>query len=220
MIVQNQKGVKWLFNFVDFLNPDLDGMWGSLVPLAWSSDGRFLYFTKYLGWDGGGNQCFSGIGVFGLYRLHLQTGTLVILVPTDDFADHHILFSPTLDYYAVDQNGVRITNLETNEIIQIYATGVMGMLWSPDGRYLAYAVASCGEEFVESSSIFVWDSITGLTQTLFTTTEMVLRPLSWDNSIVVFEGEEWGENNATYTIFEYDLSQSGIIFSGTVTPRP
>ncbi|MCB9135551.1 MAG: PD40 domain-containing protein [Anaerolineales bacterium] len=221
MIIENQKDLKWVLNFADFLNPDLAGISGNFSPMAWSSDGRFLYFTKYLGWDGGGNQCFSGFGVFGLFRLHLTTGTLVTLLPTDDFYDHKIRFSPTVEYYAVDLNGVRITNLETDEVTQIDVSGVMDMRWSPDGRYLAYSIASCGDEFVESSSIFVWDSVTGQTQELFASEEMRLLPSTWiDDSILRFEGEKWLENKYQYTIFEYDLTQNGMIFSGTVTPRP
>ena len=84
-----------------------------------------------------------------------------------------------------------------------------------------FSIASCGEDFVESSSIFVWDSSTNQTQVLFSTDEMLLRPRSWsDNSVLKFEGEKWVGNDFRYTIFEHNIEEDGMIFSGTVTPRP
>jgi len=221
MIVQNQGGVKWVFDFTDFIDPSLEGGMGAFTPLAWSSDGRFLYFTKVLGWSGGGNQCFPGHGVYGLYRLHLETGTLITLIPSDDwFPGYEIRFSPTNEYYAIDKDGVRITNLTSGKETKIDVSGVMEMSWSPDGKFLAFSVASCGETLVESS-IFVWNSSTNQTQVLFSTNEMLLRPQLWiDNSILRFEGEAWVGNNNIYTIFEYNLAGNEMVLSGTTTPYP
>lgn len=222
LIVKNQSGVKWVFDFTDFIDPSLEGGMGSFNPLAWSPDNRFLYFTKVLGWSGGGNQCFPGHGVYGLYRLHLETGTLITLIPSDNwFPGYKIRFSPTNDYYAVDKDGVRITNLISGKETKIDVSGVMEMSWSPDGKLLVFSVASCGETLVESSSIFIWNSSTNQLQVLFSTNEMLLRPESWiDNSKLRFEGETWVGNNNAYTIFEYNLTENKMIFSGTATPRP
>jgi WD40 repeat protein len=221
LIVLSREGTKWLIDFTDFLNPELEGMMGRFEPLAWSVDGRFLYFTKILGWDSGGNQCFPGIGVFGLYRLHLRTGNLTTLVSSDDFSGNEIRFSPTKEYYAVAGDGIKITNLINGKITAINNSGVIAMSWSPDGKYLAFSVASCGEILVESSSIFVWDSKMDQTKALYTTEEMLLRPISWiDNSNLRFEGEKWDGNNNYYTIFEYALAEDRMLFSGTETPQP
>lgn len=104
---------------------------------------------------------------------------------------------------------------------KIDVSGVMEMIWSPDSKFLAFSVASCGETLVESSSIFVWDSSTNQTQVLLSTNEMLLRPQSWiDNFQLRFEGEKWVGLNNEYTIFEYDLTGSEMMFSGTATPRP
>lgn len=222
LIVQNQEGTRWVFDFTDFINPSLEGGMGSFTPLAWSPDNRFLYFTKVLGWSGGGNQCFPGHGVYGLHRLHLETGTLITLIASDDwFPGYEIRFSPTNEYYAVDKDGVRITNLISGKEIKIDASGVMEMSWSPDGKFLAFSVASCGENFVESSSILVWDSSTNQTQVLFSSEEMLLVPRAWiGDSVLEFEGEKRVDNDYLYTIFEYDLMDDAMIFSGTATPRP
>lgn len=223
LVVQNLEGIKWVFHLANFLNPDLQGIMGNFTPLAWSDDGRFLYFTKNLGYDGGGNQCFPGYGVYGLYRLHLKSGTLVTLIQSKDdwFPGDEIRFSPNNKYYAVDRDGVKITNLESGKESKIDVSGVMEMSWSPDGKFLAFSVATCGEMLVESSSIFVWDSSTNQTQVLLSTKEMLLRPQSWiDNSKLRFEGEKWVGLNNEYTIFEYNLTGNEMIFSGTATPRP
>jgi Tol biopolymer transport system component len=154
--------------------------------------------------------------------LHLETGTLITLIPSDDwFPGNEIRFSPINDYYAIDKDGVRITNFISGKETKIDVSGVMEMSWSPDGKFLAFSVASCGETFVESSSILVWNSSTNQTQVLFSTKEMLLRPQSWiDNDKLRFEGETWVGNNNAYTIFEYNLTGSEMIFSGTATPRP
>jgi hypothetical protein len=221
LIVQNQEGTKWVFNFADSLGPHFQGP-GTFKILAWSSDGRFLYLSKVLGYSGGGNQCFPGFGAHGLFRLHLETGTLITLVPSSNwFPGDEIRFSPANEYYAIDIDGVRITNLVSGEVISIDSPDVMEMSWSPDGRFLAFSVASCGETLVESSSILVWNSSTNQTQVLFSTEEMLLRPQSWiNNSTLRFEGETWVGDNNLYTLFEYDLAVDAMIFSGTATPRP
>jgi hypothetical protein len=223
LIVQNRDGVKWVFDFTDFIDPSLGGVMGRFTPLAWSPDNRFLYFSKVMGYSGGGNQCFPGGGDYGLYRLHLETGTLVTFISSDgnDFPGDKIRFSPTNEYYAVNRDGVTIRNIVSGKETKINVSGVMEMIWSPDGKFLAFSVASCGETLVESSSIFVWDSSNSQTQVLFSTKEMLLRPQSWiDNSKLRFEGETWVGNNNAYTIFEYNLSENEMMFSGTATPRP
>jgi hypothetical protein len=97
----------------------------------------------------------------------------------------------------------------------------MEMNWSPDGKFLAFSVAKCGEDFVESSSVYVWDSSTKQTQVLFSSEEMLLIPRAWlINSVLEFEGEQRVDDDYLYTIFEYDLTDDAIVFSGTATPRP
>jgi WD40 repeat protein len=222
LVVQNQVGARWVLKFADFLGSGFEEMPGSFAPLAWSADGRFLYFSKVLGYSGGGNQCFPGFGVDGLFRLHLRTGTLTTFIPSSDgFPGNEIRFSPTNEFYAVDIDGVRITNVVSGKVTSIHSPGVMEMSWSPDGNFLAYSVATCGEDLVEASSIFVWDASTNETQLLFSTQEMLLRPDSWiHNSTLRFEGEKWVNQDNLYTIFEYDLRADKMILSGTATPRP
>lgn len=223
LIVQNQNGVKWIFKFTDFIDPSLEGGMGRFTPLAWSPDNRFLYFSKVMGYSGGGNQCFPGGGDYGLYRLHLETGDLVTFISSDgqDFPGDKVRFSPTNEYYAVNRDGITIRNIMSGKETKIDVSDVMEMNWSPDGKFLAFSVANCGETLVESSSIFVWNSSTNQTQTLFSSKEMLLRPKLWiDNEKLRFEGETWIGGNDKYTIFEYNLTESKMMFSGTATPYP
>lgn len=230
LVVQNLEGIKWVINFSDFFDITIDGE-GGFEPLAWSSDGRFFYFSKVFGISGGGNQCFPGHGVYGLYRLHLKTGTLVTLIPSNrffpgnEFPGTEIKFSPTSEYYAVDRHGVTITNLNNDEIIVIDTSGVMEMNWSPDGRFLVFSTATCGEELADFSSMYVWDSVTTQTKVIFSTQGMRLMIKSWiSNSSISFEGDAWEAwedgSNHTSTLFEYDITGDKMIFSGTATPRP
>jgi Tol biopolymer transport system component len=226
LVVQNTEGTKWILEFADFLSPGFENdIMGTLVPLSWSPDDDYLYFSKVLGYSGGGNQCFSySYGYYGLFRLNLNTGNWRTLVPPKDadFPGDSIEFSPSGDQYAISIDGIMLTNIITGEVTKIDVSGVMEeMIWSPDGKYLAYSVGNCGEDFVESSSIYVWDALTHQIQTLFTTDEMLLRPQSWlDNSTLRFEGEKFVGLKNLYTIYEYDITQDLVLFTGTATPRP
>jgi hypothetical protein len=226
LVVQNKEGIKWILEFTDFLSPGFENdIMGTLVPLSWSQGEEYLYFSKVLGYSGGGNQCFPySYGYYGLFRLNLNTGNWRTLVPPidEDFPGDEIEFSPGRDQYAISIDGITITNLTTGEVNKIDVSGVMEkMIWSPDGKYLAYSVGICGEYLVESSSIYVWDALTHQIQLLITTNEMLLRPQSWiDNLTLRLEGEKCVDWKYSYKIYEYDITQKRIVFSGTATPRP
>lgn len=224
-MVSNQDDRAWVFHFSDFLSEDNQGIMGNLYPLAWGVESKFLYFSAALGWSGGGNQCFPGIGWYGLYRLDLGTGTMATLIDgkNKNFAGDEIRFSPNGNYYAVDLNGVTITDLMNGDVETIDVSGVMEMVWSLDSRYLVFFVADCGDEFVETSSIHIWDSVINETRVLFSTNNMLLLPRTWiDSSLIEFIGEEWvgGDTHYLYTIFRYDLGNDEMIFSATATLRP
>ncbi len=53
---------------------------------------------------------------------------------------------------------------------------VEGFSWSPDRTRLAYTAASCGDDLVKSSSVYVWDAATNQAQELFTADDGLLRP--------------------------------------------
>ncbi len=224
MIVQNQEGERWVLDYWDFIGQEHLGVAGSFYPLGWRPDGKFLYFTKTMGYSGGGDDCFPGGGVYGLYRLDLKTGALVTLIPSDNlFPGDEIKFSPSNEHYAVDINGVTITNVVNGKVTRISVDGVMQMEWSPDGNQLAFSVAKCDEEgSVETSSLYVWDLSTRQIRVLYSVEDMVLLPHSWvDNSKLAFYGQTWGKSGEDrYTDFEYDLAEDEVKLSVTSTPTP
>jgi hypothetical protein len=217
LVVQNKEGIKWILEFNDFLHPSFSnaGMPGSLIPFFWSAEETYLYFTTSLGWSGGGDLCFPGYGTNGLFRLNLKTGSWVTLIsPPQYFPEDEIKFSPTGRRYAIDLNGITINDLQTGEVIQISASGVIKFNWSPDGTNLAYSVASCNEEgFVASSSVYIWNALINQSRLIFTTEEILLSPSFWDdNSILRIEGEKLVEHNYQYTIYLFDISQETLFF--------
>jgi WD40 repeat protein len=227
LIVQNEEGTKWIVKFEDFLNADTPtNIMGALYPKFWSPEGEYLYFTVGLGYDGGGNYCFPSpgdYGNYGLFRLNLKTGlSSTHISSTDLFPGYEIEFSPTGRRYAVTMNGVMIMDLQTGNQTKIETNGVIETLkWSPDGKYLAYSVANCDEERVISSSVFVWDMLTNELLNLFNTDGMILKPELWsDNSTLRIIGEEISDLKSFYTIYEYDIVQESIIYTGTATPSP
>jgi hypothetical protein len=227
LVVQNKEGtIKWILDFKDFLHPDslFDGEApsGGLFPKFWSPDGEYLYFTSGIGYSGGGNDCFPGFGAYSLARLNLKTGSWVNLIPpTDSFPGYKITFSSTGRRYATDMDGVIITDLQTGEVVKLSTSGVMDLRWSPDGKHLAYSVASCGEQSVESSSVYIWDALRNQTQIVNTTEKMLLRPESWiDNSALRITEEKYVSPDMLYTVYVYDLMQEIITFTGTATPSP
>lgn len=224
LVVQNKAGTKWTLEFKDFLSPESsEGMPGTLYPQFWSPDGEFLFFATALGYSGGGNDCFPGFGVYGLFRLSLATGAWTTFIPpTDSFPGYEIKFSPTGRRFAADLDGILIADLQIGEITQIDEPGVMDLSWAPDGVNLAYSVAKCGEEEVYSSSIYIWNALTTQIQIL-TATEgrKVLRLESWsDNSTLRVREEKFVNRDGFYTIYVYDIIHKNLVSMGTATPSP
>jgi WD40-like Beta Propeller Repeat len=225
LVVQDKAGAMWTLALKDFLPSDTSEELGLLVPKFWSPEGEYLYFKLELGFSGGGNDCFPYTwGNYGLFRLSLTTGAWVTLIPpTDWFPGYGVEFSPTGQRYAAVWDDILITDLRTGELTQIDVSGVVEkMLWSPDGRRLAYSVASCGEDgLVQTSSVYVWEASTGKTHTLFTIQGKVLMPEAWvDPSILRVISEEWVGQEQKFTVYEYDLVTGSLLFTSTATPSP
>lgn len=224
LILQNKEGIEWILEFKDFLPPSFsEGGSGSLHAVFWDTEGKYLYFTTSLGWSGGGDLCFPGYGTNGLFRLNLKTGSWITLInPPEYFPGDEIKFSPTGRRYATNVSGIIITDINTGEVTQIDAFGVIEFNWSPDGTNLAYSVASCNEEgFVVSSSLYIWNALTTQSRLILTTEEILLSPSSWENnSTLRITGEKLIDYNYLYTIYLYDITQETVVFTGTATPQP
>jgi hypothetical protein len=218
-------GIKWVLDFEDFLSPESpDGISGALNPEFWSPEGNYLYFRIELGYSGGGNDCFPRErGAYGLFRLNLANGSWATVIPsTNSFPGYDIKFSPTGRRYAITLNGVIITDLQTGESTKMATNGTVEKLsWSPDGKQLAYSTASCDDEKVQSSSVYIWDSTTNQVQILLEMDEIILTPELWvDTSTLRIIGEEIKGLDSFYTIYEYSIEPQKLLFTGTATPNP
>jgi hypothetical protein len=222
-IVHNANGVIWILESKNFLPPSMMGteeIWGSLTEKFWDTKGGYFYFSTNLNFDIGGNECFTGYGVNGLFRLNLKTGEVTTLISPSEYVE--ITFSQTGRRYAADINGVTITDLKTGEIVQLDAENVMELSWSPDGTKLAFSTTGCDNEgFLISSSMYVWDAITQETHSLLTTDKIRLSPDSWlDDDVLRINGEDFTFNEYIPIIYEYDVTNVLLLSSGTATPRP
>lgn len=229
LVVQNKEGIKWVLEFKDFLPPSFskeDESPGGLRALFWDVEGEYLYFTSTIGWSGGGNFCFpDSVSTLGLFRLNLKTDSRVTLIPPPDyFPGDKIRFSSTGRRYAVDINGITITDLQTGEVIQINVSGVMELIWSPDGTKLAYSTSRCNEEgFVIDSSLNIWDALKNESRLILRTEKTLLYPDSWEDiSRLSISGEEYIPEikNTNYTLYEYDITQDELIFIGPYSLLP
>lgn len=217
LVVQNKEGTKWVLDFKDFLSLMFsnreEAPSGGLGTLFWDPQGVYLYFTYDIGSSGGGNFCYSySDSTLGLFRLNLKTGSWVTLIPPPDyFSGDKIRFSPTGRRYAVDINGITITDLQTGNETQLNVSGVMDLIWSPDGTKLAYTTSHCNEEgFVIDSSLYIWDAFINESQLILRTEKNLLYPDSWDNiSRLRIHGEEYVPEieNTVYTLYEYDATR-------------
>jgi hypothetical protein len=220
LVVQNKEGIKWVLEFEDFLHPGFpEGVEGGLRVAFWDTQSEYLYFTATVGWSGGGDFCFQGGGTLGLFRLNLKTGSWTTLIDrTDRFPGDKIRFSSTGRRYAVDINGITITDLQTGEIVQINVSRVMDLIWSPDGTKLAYSISRCDEEgFVIDGSLYIWDAVKNESRLILRTEKTLLYPYSWDDiSRLRIDAEEYVPEikNTVYTLYEYDITQDELIFIG------
>lgn len=222
-IVHNANGVMWTLETKNFLPPSMivtEEVSGSLTKEFWDTEGGYFYFSTYLSFDIGGDECFTGYGVNGLFRLNLETGEVATLISPSEYVE--ITFSPTGRRYAADLNGVFITDLNTGEIAQLNAENVMDLSWSQDGTKLAFSTTECNSDgFLVSSSMYIWDATTKETYTLLTTDKISLHPDSWlDNNVLRINGEDFTSNKYHLTIYEYDVANMLLLSSETATPRP
>jgi hypothetical protein len=195
---------------------------GGMSVVRWSNDGKYAYFTAFLGGDGGecfyGNQLETGTGLF---RLDLKTGlTTVILPPNDRYFWYSFSISPTDRrlVYGVHSLNLKILDITTGQLVDVvhksdFSEGG-GYIWSPDGLQFVYATVTSddqGERF--GYSLRLVDAKSGSEQILLESTEDCFAARSWkENNILTLE------KNFNKTLIEYDLKSNTIISENTMTP--
>jgi hypothetical protein len=224
--VINQEGKQWIFHIQDFVAPNFihDGEVGEggLYPEHWTNDAEYLYFTSYIGFDGGGT-CVYGFGVSGLFRLNVNTGAVsAVLKAKSSTQGYEIAFSPGGGKLAYISDTPAILDFRTGEktIIDPGAAVAGDLVWSPDGSKLAFATCSPAEDFytIKKSGIKIYSLET---QELKTILEVEKNFLGIDKSEgnqklkIVNSDIQTGKDDYFY----YDWS-SGRISTPSPTPQP
>ena len=194
--IVDRNGKRWTLNYKDYLLKEyiVDGHIpiGNLYPKHWSADGRYLYFTSYIGFDGGGT-CFYGFGAHGLYRIDVKDGAVSAVLPlSPSIGGYDIAFSPTGRRLAYQGLGEPvILDLQTGDklTIKIEDEVAGNFTWSPDGLELAYSTCkskSNGNDFsIEKSAIKIYSIRTNTSRTVLEIDETMFFILSWEKESII-----------------------------------
>jgi WD40 repeat protein len=224
--VVRQDGTRWVLQFSDYVHPEfiydeLTPM-GGLYPQQWTADEKYLFFSSYIGFDGGGT-CFYGFGSHGLFRLDLTSGAVSVILP--------LRGSPSGYLYAFSPGGRRLAYVADPPVILDLRTGELtpfhvgqefigNLTWSPDGRELAYAACSSTADYltVERSMVRIYSLETGLSRTILDLEKTFIRIWPWDGSrqleIDLFD---WQTFDDSYLYYDW---ASGALITPTPTPTP
>jgi Tol biopolymer transport system component len=227
MVVQNSKGRKYELNF-DYLRVEIDRQdeVGWVYPEHWSTDGQFLYFSIGMYIEAYGvNQCYTHGIDSGVFRLNLDTGNVETIIGLEDTYRYFLAsFAPNDRFIATDIDGVTLFDLSGDSTKLLNGYPGMSFAWSGDGSKLAYSVATCSAEKMEAdtSSIFIYDTETGVTKKVLSVDGSVLYVRDWmDNEYIQFDRVTIVDFNDTSTSYLYDIVEDeyGIVTS-TPTPTP
>jgi hypothetical protein len=179
------------------------------TPFLWSKDGKHFYFKHYLIQDG----CFSlGNGGENLFRVNLEDGEKELVF--EQFASEMAL-SPDetkLAYVDFGDSGVRILDIETGveiELERLYPELLIdqiGLVWSPDGNKVAYAIMHYVCEPDSPTSIMIIDVNQASQELIIQDDERGMHPIAWvdENTILLgnVTGQYWHFNPRTGEVTE------------------
>jgi hypothetical protein len=224
--IDSKSGKRWVLQIKDFLpeqflvKGEFEG-YGSLSPAHWTNDEKFLYFTSYLGFDGGGT-CFYGFGDDGLFRINLKDGTITTTLPESAWgAGYETIFSPGGRQlaYAYNSKHLTIIDLKTGEesIIEVGKDYVGNLTWSPDGLGLAYAACQPTQDGleIEKSSVKIFSLESHNSKTILEVTKTFLSIESHSENQFLISNDDFQAKKADILLYDW--------FSGrpaTPTPTP
>ena len=216
--------VAWKLIYKDFIHHNGFPPDGGMLVIHWTDDGKFAYFNSYTSGDGG--ECFvngydSGRGLF---RLDLQSGQTVAILPPnmEDLLWYGFSFSPTDRrlVYGARSRALKILDIQTGQTISIVHAKELnqtgGYTWSPDGLELVFSsVAYNFQEGTANYSLRWVDVHSGSERILIEsdTDCYVARAWNENRSLLV---ERYDENYNS-TLITYDLNLNSISET-TTTP--
>jgi hypothetical protein len=177
--IYGNNGKKWVLPLKNYLAKqdlsDGEAPMGSLEPIHWTGDENYLYFTSYIGYDGGGT-CLYGFGDQGLFRFNTNSGEVSATLPLVSGAHGYIIsFPPQGRWFAYTRRTPggtpEVQDLQSGEEIPLQndqsATG--DFIWSPDGANLVYAFCQPSDNYstVKRSGIRLFSLQTRQTKTVF-----------------------------------------------------
>lgn len=217
--------VLWKMFYHDYI-PDIDYADGGMSVLHWSNDSRYAYFYSWLGGDGG--ECFyegydTGAGVF---RLDLQTGKTIEMLPTNEtFYWYGFSFSPTdrRFVYGIQAQNLMVIDIKTGKSIKVahkkdFSQGG-GYVWSPDGLQFIYSTVKYLPDNVDRDgyTLRLVNAKTGVEQILLESKTNCYLAKKWEtNNILKIE---YYDENYNRAIMEYDINSNTII-SASASPSP
>lgn len=168
----------------------------TLRPRYFSSDSHYLYITSIIPFDGGGPYCFYGYGGMALLRLELETGEIVVVVPSGDRGyELFVEFSKSGRRlaYTNQENTLNILDLKTGEKNEyVFSEHVIGdFRWSLDEKMLAFTTDADDMDAVNSANIRLLDIHSGLLETIYHSESECLYIREWSpiNEIVINKQE-------------------------------
>jgi len=221
--IANESGTVWKLNFSDYLSEMMgkDGNpMGGLVPIHWTADDRYLFFSPYVAWDGGGT-CFYGFGYGGLYRMSMKDGKISTILPLTNMMDQYFFaFSPDGRYLAYINGNPHILNLNTGDNYSINVDeNISGNLtWSPDSSRFGFATCSVDpDDFrkVKNSTIQIF-SVSNHGQQIIKNVQenfLTISDSEDDSHLLISERDQKWEEDFSLYYWEQDL----LI---TATPQP
>lgn len=215
---------KWVLQFKDYVDKQEfeNGQFprGTLYPVSWSSDERYLYFRSTMSISAGGT-CFYGGWGQGLYRLNVDNGTVTATLPPLKGGNLYIFsFSPSGRWLAYTEGVPTILDLLTGENITLQEgrNSVGDFAWSPDSSNLIYGTCQPSEDgsTSEKSSIRIFSLKTREAKTILETKTGFLRIESGEDNILKIY-DEYSNNRPSYLYFDWSTQQ---VITPTVTPTP
>lgn len=218
----------WNIFYKDYI-PNLDFVPdGGIFLVHWSNDSRYLYFTTFLGGDGG--ECYLDLTETGvaLFRVDLQTKQVSEILPLikDNFRFYDFSISPTDKYliYKVDKTGLKILDISTGiskniqHIKEFHDSG--GYVWSPDEQELIYSTLLYKNEYERDSYTLRLVNIkTGDEEILLESKMNCYLAKEWKNNNILLIEYDYSLTTYNRALMEYDLITNTIV-NPLVTPQP